>query len=344
MLSTLPKLADRSFIIGFFLPTLLFALAWLGLFSDIAWVRALWANLAATDLGNAVFLLLGVWTAGVLLLTLNHDLYRFLEGYYWPLKNRVEARERYRAELRNLKSETKALLQRWADHPDQFSPAEIERYANLQRERLDHFPSDEALVLPTRFGNVIRAFEDYPLTTYGADGVAIWPRLWNVLPATTMEELKAARCQVDFWINLCGLAGVLGLCAVGRLCAEIHWTRLDGTWSGNAAFFDSISMGYLAVVVASVAVAALTYRGAVREALKWGQVVRMAFDCYLPALAKTLGFVLPATQARREAFWNAVSQLVVYGRAPDGRLPFSAETWDQVLEETRPPPPDIIRH
>jgi hypothetical protein len=79
MLSTLPKLADRRFVIGFFLPALLFTLAGLKLFEGQPSVGELLKNVTTKDLPGAVFLLVGVWVLGVILLVLNHPLYRALE-------------------------------------------------------------------------------------------------------------------------------------------------------------------------------------------------------------------------------------------------------------------------
>jgi uncharacterized membrane protein YesL len=84
MLSTLPKLADRSFIFGFFLPTLLFCIVVLVLFQDMQASKDLLDDFAAKDITKAAYALLMVWVFAVALLTLNHPLYRFLEGYTFP--------------------------------------------------------------------------------------------------------------------------------------------------------------------------------------------------------------------------------------------------------------------
>src|ERR1700730_3824277 len=84
MLSSLPKLADRAFILGEFLPSLLFAVALLFLFHDQQLPKALIEAVINKELGVAGYLLLTVWAGAVLLLILNQPLYRFLEGYTFP--------------------------------------------------------------------------------------------------------------------------------------------------------------------------------------------------------------------------------------------------------------------
>ena len=84
MLSSLPKLADRAFIFGFFLPTLLFSLAVLILFRDFRIPNELLHDLVAQDIAKAAYVLLLVWVLAIALSVLNHPLYRFLEGYTFP--------------------------------------------------------------------------------------------------------------------------------------------------------------------------------------------------------------------------------------------------------------------
>src|SRR5262245_48449272 len=177
MLSALPKLADRSFILGFFLPSLLFALAVLALFSDQPGASKLLANLGAKDPGSAVFVLVSVWVLGVVMLTLNHPLYRMLEGYGWPRWLAELARRRYRDRLVQGQRELRTLFRQWARDGGDFPKERIDRYRTLKIELAGALPSSAADVMPTAFGNAIKAFEVYPRDIYGADGPPVWPRL-----------------------------------------------------------------------------------------------------------------------------------------------------------------------
>ena len=177
MLSSLPKLADRAFILGTFLPTLLFTGCLLSLFHDYELVKVWRQALEVKDLGQAVFLLFGVWVLAVLILLLNHWIYRLLEGYMFPswlaepLKNRH--RKRLHRSLRQLDKHINTTLNRGAFW-----------YSLLQMTPLR---DDE--VLPTRFGNAIRAFETYPSEIYGADAITIWLRLTSVMPKEFMQQI-----------------------------------------------------------------------------------------------------------------------------------------------------------
>ena len=76
MLSSLPKLADRAFVLGALLPSLLFVVSLLFMFRDRAPVSQIVDALGDKDIEKAVYLLLAVWALAVLILMLNLPLYR----------------------------------------------------------------------------------------------------------------------------------------------------------------------------------------------------------------------------------------------------------------------------
>jgi hypothetical protein len=71
----------------------------------------------------------------------------------------------------------------------------------------------------------------------------------------------------------------------------------------------------------------LAYEMSIERAHVWGSLVKAAFDCYLPDLAKRLGYKLPTTGADQRRFWIAVSRRAIYNR------PFRPEDWPGANEE-----------
>jgi hypothetical protein len=65
----------------------------------------------------------------------------------------------------------------WRSLPRSFK----REYDDLLIELVVQFPSEQRLILPTRFGNAIRAFEDYSRQVYGADGIPLWIHLKLIL-------------------------------------------------------------------------------------------------------------------------------------------------------------------
>ncbi|AIP31934.1 hypothetical protein DR64_112 [Paraburkholderia xenovorans LB400] len=61
-------------------------------------------------------------------------------------------------------------------------------------------------------------------------------------------------------------------------------------------------------MLVAFALVRLAYELAVSSAAQWGDVVKSAFDLYLPALAHQLGYELPDTLDQRFKFWEAVAK------------------------------------
>lgn len=332
MLSSLPKLADRTFVLGELLPSLLFAIALLFLFQDqptaAAWIDAV----TEKSIGwQGVYFLLAVWVIAVVLLVLNHPLYRFLEGYKLPRRLAECLKKRHRRRLRAVLAELKELYAKWAEQGTAFPTADEDRIQLLSLERMKWLPSRERDVLPTRFGNAIRAFEFYPHDIYGADGIAIWLRLGTVIPKAFAEQIQGVRSQIDFLVNCCMFSVIIALLGFCRTLISANWHDLSlCAPSGFPHFISSIETTWLIWTLGGVISSGLFYHWAVTRIPACGNLVMTAFDCYLPALATQLGFELPATEAERQDFWNTLSQQVNYGRDPDGKVAFQIEKWKRI--------------
>lgn len=321
MLSTLPKLADKAFVVGFFLPTLLFGLAVLALLSDLQPLGELLSALIDAKVEKILYFALAVWTIAVFISLVNTLQYRILEGYIWPLANCswLKAREQTRFDTLNKRvGELNAMRGEAGNRLDSSVKLELQRKWIQLRAR---FPEEEQLFLPTEFGNAIRAFEQYPNKVYNADGVTLWPHLSSVIGKDMQARLADARAQVDFLVNICFFALVTGLIATLRIGWKIG-QALFGQLNIEKGFFPSSrSLWLLATVVAAPMIARIAYKLATLQAYAWGTWVKAAFDCYLPDLAKQLGFKLPKGSKERREFWGGVSYRVAY------HYPFETRKW-----------------
>jgi hypothetical protein len=334
MLSSLPKLADRNFILGQLLPTLLFAVAALLLFRDQMPVEAWIDILTGKDLGTTAFLLLGVWVVAVTTLMLNLWIYRFLEGYTFPRWLADILKRRNGKRLQRSLRQIQTLYDQWAEQGNAFSQANLERYQTLRCNLVQWMPPRESDILPTRFGNAIKAFEVYPRDVYGADGIVIWLRLATVMPKQFVEQIQVMRAQIDCLINCCFFSVVTASVAVIRAIYSSGWHYKNlQTFAGVYDAISGIEKAWPVWTLGAAIAAYLFYRWAVACVPAWGELVMSAFDCYLPALAGQLGFELPKTEAMRREFWTTLSQQLIYRREPNGKLPFRVENWTQVGKE-----------
>ncbi|MGH7095140.1 MAG: hypothetical protein ACREFB_16625, partial [Stellaceae bacterium] len=211
------------------------------------------------------------------------------------------------------------LMQAWqaaADRGEEF-PGEAKTSAK-RRVLVTRYPSAAGEIMPTRFGNAIRSFEVYPRELYDVDSVPVWLRLASVIPADYSGLLDDARAQANCFVNLTWLSLLIGLACLAGAAIEAAphippWPGL--TIAALAAALGPAGMHYAAFAAATLAFGVFAYYWAVSRVMAWGDLVRSAFDCYLPALIHQLGYAIPATEAGRRNFWNEFSALITYEQA-----------------------------
>jgi hypothetical protein len=327
MLSTLPKLVDKTFVFGFFLPSLFFAIAMLFLFADTAGVQIILAKLSVLNaFENITYVILATWVIAFILLLCNYQWYRTLEGYSWPVAGSTLLLEREQRRFTDMLGKI-AELQYISDHyPDDLSPKSADTLAALRRKILQQFGGNHeshlGKILPTRFGNAIRAFERYPNTAYGADGVTLWLHLHLVMSGDSRSLVADARSQVDLLINTCLLSLIVAVTAVLRFFVKLygvatfeHSQSLAAALNHYASAFGFMvtsAYGYVLIALFALALSRLSYLAATDKASSWGNTVKTAYDLYLPALAEQMGYSLPSTSKEQREFWNEVCQRFLY--------------------------------
>ncbi len=302
MFGELPKLFDRNFVIGFFLPVAIFITISILIVNPYPF-GAQTSKFLTTDLlvGTTTIGLLS-WVGGILLLALNRDLYRIMEGYlkYNPLKllGWMEKRRYHRvvSELEKLDDEYSECI----DQKKEFPVKSRTRRNELMRQLAEEFPDKEEYLLPTPFGNVLRSFEVYPRYMYGFEAIDGWGRLLAVIPRDYVELIDAARAQVDFWVNL-GIVFIL---------LQIEYIAL--------AFITGTPLQWW-IVLLFILLGTLAPLRATSSAREWGDFVKSAFDVYRFNLLKSLGIELPKSREQERALWTKYSQAIIY-RLPE-RLP-----------------------
>lgn len=329
MFSRFPNFFDRDFAVGSFLPALLFLLAvvWLGGIYDLL-PRTIALFFAPTDrvtvLLDTTLLIIVAWLLGVVLLTLNRDIIRVLEGYFkWnPLRLGISGQRRryrrYQQQLHTLATNYHAL-----PHHDTHAAEKLlrERSQVLARQA-ESFPNQEEWVLPTSFGNIIRAFEVYPYRMYGIDVIPGWSRLLAVVPESYQRLIDHEKSLVDFWVNVCLLSALYGV-------GYIFW--LGYTWLITGT---SVPV-FFWIIALSGGIVAFAYSRAKAAAREWGEVFKATFDLYVPALRTQLMFPTPATPAAERQMWHAFSRAILY-HDPDDLPTRQPPTCDQEAPSDAP--------
>lgn len=222
----------------------------------------------------------------------NRPIIAILEGYGkfnpFRLVGRFE-----RGYFRRLENEIADTESRYLSYSDQGKevPLDIkEQYRDLRQQRSPRFPDQERWLLPTAFGNTLRAFETYSRVMYGADAIPVWTRLLAVIPEHYREYLETAKMLVDFWVNTWVVSVVL-----------------LGVYCGNVLYFREFQLWWLPLVCLGVVY--LSLEQARRAAVGWGNFVKAAFDLFLRDLQQQLK--LKPTESASQV-WQQFSQGVLY--------------------------------
>jgi hypothetical protein len=295
MFGELPKLFDRNFIIGFFLPVAIFLTASGLILGQYSFGPDISTYLGTQLLIDTTVISLLAWVGGIVFLAINRDLYRLMEGYgtYNPLKifTVLEKRRFHRLtnQLEMLDDEYRDSIANQQKFPEK---SRTKRNQTI-RQLAEEFPDEERSILPTPFGNALRAFEVYPRVMYGLDSIYSWGRLLTVIPKDYFELIEGARAQVDFWVNL-GIVFVM-LQIEYIAFAFITWTSLK-EW----------------VIMLLIMLGAIAQLRATSSAVEWGDFVKSAFDVYRFSLIESLGIDIPRNREEERVLWTKFSQAITY--------------------------------
>lgn len=294
MFSDFAKLFSRDFVLAFFLPSVLFVTVvavvyFMFLPMQSCELHALWAQ---KDWAIPL-ILISCWFLGILLLATNYHLIRQLEGY--GILQHTFLLNQHQRKFDELRSKIADLRKEYDKEPESEGPpsnVELKLMKLVSDQRLS-YPNERESVLPTEFGNVMRAFENYSLVVYGMDAIPLWPRLSAMIPEAHMDTLNAARAQMDFAVNIVYLLTV----AIVEYCVFSTIFRiLPAFWI----------IGFLTLSIW------FAYRMAITSAVQWGNLVKASFDLYRNDLLKQMGLERPANWKQERELWTSISQSFLY--------------------------------
>jgi len=166
------------------------------LYPAVAWILGylpsdpdrLWQRIAAYAV--LTFLL------GALISTTNSEIYKIYEGrIFWPSRLFMWARRRQQARVDKLLATAKLARSQGRDT----------RYNELWY-RLRVYPingkGQPEASHPTRIGNILAGYEQYPNTRYGMRSVFYWPRIWLQIEKDAKEEIDSQWCAADGFLTL----------------------------------------------------------------------------------------------------------------------------------------------
>jgi len=256
----------------------------------ILWFQDVWTLFAV---------LLIIWLFSILLMISNRELIRILEGYYFlnsPYLEKLPPKciQLYRFKRMNGKTSELKEKKRF----NNASPKEQKKYMKLRIELSKKYPFEEKQILPTSFGNSIKAFEVYPLKVYGFDAIPVWPRILFLLPDNVKDKLNASKACVDFAVNMTYLLSII----------FIEYVVL--------AYINNDIKTFLIPVIILLFII-LSYKFALISVLEWGDVVKAIFDVYSNTLLSEMRLKNPTNWNEKRKVWTSLSQVFIYRIPPE---------------------------
>jgi len=219
------------------------------------------------------------------------DLYRWLEGYRWPVwalswRTRTwEGRRKHMCDIWLGLEGTKRSL----------GPADIRRLSELDVE-LQHLPQAGSL-LPTAFGNALRAAEEYVRSRYGLDPVVVWPRLWLLL-SEERNELDGHRRALDAAVDGVFFSAILSFVGVFLFIIILIMLLINNILNISIIFPYKLTIFLLLVGPYFIW---FFYRLAVKRAERFAVLLRAVFDVRRLHLYDALGCPRPQPTKEKEA-------------------------------------------
>ena len=319
MLSEFTKIVDRNFVIGYLLPIVLFISANVLLVQLFFPQFNLYTNIfisqsqnnstisTASDIAliyliqNFLSVSLAALTAiilSIILMILNRILIRIVEGYY--LFRHTPLQQRQLNKFRTLSGNLNRIEREREEERKRtgtISPESEKKYEAQYMETLlklkERFPPSEEHILPTSFGNVIRAFELYPQVLYGMDSIPIWVRISSLLSKESTQGLNDSKAQVDFAINSMYLALMIFL-----------------EYIAFAAINRSLLMIWIPILALGITI--IWYQFAISTASEWGYQVKAIFDLYRNTLLSQMGVRIPNKWEDERIVWQKISRSFLY--------------------------------
>lgn len=243
----------------------------------------------AVVIGGLLLLML----SGGIAQQLTWPLLRLLEGY-WPRPLSSVVLWMTRRQERRMRTQK----QRWQELSRRYPSLDAAEYAEIAAldRWIVHTPANPNHLMPTRLGNLIRASELHPRLKYGLDVVACWPRLWLLLPADARNDLIAARDDLN---------------ANARY---LLWSALVVVWTPWTLW----------AAAASAIATVFVYRGMLRSAETYGDLVEATFDTYRIELYKALRWPPPLNPAQEASIGREITSYL--WRGSDERMPTFVES------------------
>ncbi len=307
-----------NFLVAAMIPSLGLVIACLIVFNPILNVSS------GFQVENGVYSLLGISLVvavptiiiGFTLTALNTFLLKLFEGYVFfhhfsfmrdghaiAAKTLIKKRKCLKRELERLE----CMNTRSREEDEQLAHIRSEYYA-VSADYDQRYPPPSLPVMPTKFGNILKASEAYSGTRYGMDAVQFWPRLWHVIPASYRRSIDEARNELSFLVNMSTLCVVFFLlCLLGMIVTFAAFGS-----QGPIPVLEN-GLRYVAAGLVALGMTWFFNKAALFSVGDFGMMIRSAYDLFRLDLLEQLRLKTPKDSVEEFRIWKNIGELMVLG-------------------------------
>lgn len=188
-----------------------------------------------------------------------------------------------------------------------------QQYYSITSEYDHSYPPNVGEVLPTRFGNILKASELYPGMRYGLDGVEFWPRLIHVIPMEYQQKIDNSRNELSFLVNM----SILSI-AFYLLCIVAMFYSLGDVspfLPRSSSVIDVLGESLRYVVAGLIALGCNMFfnRAAIFSVSSFGLMIRSAYDLFRLDLLEKFKLKAPANSNDEFYAWKNLNEFIVLG-------------------------------
>jgi hypothetical protein len=306
-----------NFLVSAMIPSLGWVVACLVVFDPILQISAAFQadNRAYTFLDISLLITILTIVVGFTLTALNTFILKLFEGYV--LFNRlpflksghirrayrlIDQRETLRKEIVSLEKKKNRSL----EEENLLDVLKTDYYITVTTYD-QHYPPVHAGIMPTKFGNILKASEAYSGTRYGMDAVQFWPRLLHVIPSSYKQSIDEARNELSFLVNMSALSIVFFYLSIFAILANApifpDWERVIEN-----------SVRYIVAGLLAWGCNRFFHTAAIFSVGDFGMMIRSAYDLFRLDLLEQFRLKRPKNSVEEFQMWKNLGELIVLGQ------------------------------
>jgi len=306
-----------NFLVSAMIPSLGLVIACMVVFDPILHVST------AFQISNGIYSFLGIGLLvtvptiiiGFTLTALNTFLLKLFEGYVllhrFPFMRNIQARKANKLieQREALRSNIELLRKkRKRSSEEELSLEHLMTTYDAIVATYDHlYPPPHAGIMPTKFGNILKASEAYTGTRYGIDAVEFWPRLLHVIPSSYRQAIDEVRNELSFLVNMSALSVVFY-----SLCILAILTNAPSFPDWGRVLENSIR--YITAAGLALFCNWFFNRAAIFSVADFGMMIRSAYDLFRLDLLKQFRLKHPKNSVEEFQIWKNLGELLVLGK------------------------------